>query len=155
MTSGSGISSLLDFVLFLFNMFKYHLLAMFFGFSVLGIICLPVLSALRGFFLCFSISAMIRLFGSNGIALALSVFGIGTLLTIPCYFILAVQAFSASLNLFKAVRATGGGRVPPVPYGRGYFLLWGVCFLILAVAFLAGVFITPYLTDLAAAKMIA
>ncbi len=75
-----------DFFIAALETFKYHLTALFLGLSLLGVIFIPVLSGIRGFMLSYSIAAVVRLLGGKGAWLALSVFGIRTLITIPCFF---------------------------------------------------------------------
>jgi len=118
-----------------------HLIVLFLGFSLLGAFCLPVLSGVRGFYLSFSIAAFVRVFGMDGVPVALSLFGVGTLLTLPAFFILVTQAFSASAQMAKAVFGIGTLQVGLL-YGRGYWLRLIVCFL----GILAAVFIEIYLT---------
>jgi stage II sporulation protein M len=131
---------------------KYHLLAVFLGFSVLGVVFIPALSALRGFFLCFSISAVIRCLGRKGLLLTLSLFGLNTLMTIPCYFILAAASFSASLYLLKLLRAgTPKGLTPPD--GGRLFISCGVCFLILLASALIDTYLISRLIASAASHM--
>lgn len=141
-----------EFLSALFGACKYHLIAIFLGFSILGVICIPLLSAIRGFFLCFSISAFVRLFGSSGILLALSVFGTGTLITVPCYFILAVSSFSASLYLFRMILANGG-RGALSPFGSKFFVRCGICFIILVLSALIETTLTSQLISYTASHL--
>ncbi|NLA86338.1 MAG: hypothetical protein GX847_03455, partial [Clostridiales bacterium] len=113
--------------------FKYHLLALFLGFSILGVVSIPFLSAVRGFFLSFSVSAVIKLFGSRGILLALSIFGINTLITIPCFFVLSVSAFSASLYILRLVFAKNLKNTVS-PFNRRFFVNCGICLIVLMIS---------------------
>ena len=83
------------------NNFKYQLIALFLGFSVIGVFLLPILSAVRGFFLSFSVAAIIRLLGSKGILLTLALFGVNTLITVPCFYYirLGILRFAVPLRL--------------------------------------------------------
>ena len=99
-----------DFLDALISTVKYHLAAVFLGFSVLGPLLIPLLAAVRGFFLCFSVTAVLRALGARGIGFTLSLFGIPAVVSIPCFFILSSLAFSSSLALLRAFRNQGGRR---------------------------------------------
>ena len=120
---------------------RVHLLVLFLGFSLLGVPGLPVVAGVRGFYLSFSIAAFIRVFGAGGWPLAFALFGVGALITIPCFFLLASQAFRASAHLGKSVLGLGRAQVQAL-YGRDYVLRTGVC----AVGILAAVLLELYLT---------
>ena len=123
---------------------RSHLLVVFLGFSLFGVFCLPVAAGVRGFYLSFSIAAFIRAFGAGGWPVAFSLFGVGALITIPCFFILASQAFAASANLGKA--ALGGGRLQiGTLYGRDYLLRTGGCTVGILAAVLLELYLTPAL----------
>ncbi len=132
--------------------FKYHLLAVFLGFSVLGVVCIPVVSAVRGFFLSFSISAIIRLLGSKGIFLALSMFGLNTLITLPCFFILSVSAFSASLYVLRLVFSKNV-KSAVSPFNSRYFINCGICLIVLMISALIDTYLTPHLISYAASHI--
>jgi stage II sporulation protein M len=132
--------------------FKYHLAALFLGFSVLGVFCIPALSAVRGFFLSFSVSAIIRLMGSKGILLTLSIFGINTLITIPCFFVLSVSGFSASLYLLRLVFSKNTKNTAS-PFNSRFFMNCGICLIVLMVSTLIDTYLTPYLISYAASHI--
>lgn len=132
--------------------FKYNLMAIALGFSVAGVFLVPVLSAVRGFFLCFSVAMVVRVLGDNGVALALAIFGVGTLITIPCFFILSVDAFYASAYIFRlATQRTQ--KLDAAPFNSRYFIRCGICLLVLMLSALIDVYMTPYLISLAAARI--
>ena len=72
--------------------FRYPLLAFFLGFTSLGVALLPCLTVACGFFLSFSVCCFTAAFGPDGVLLALAVFGIRCMVTLPCYFLLAVPS---------------------------------------------------------------
>ena len=133
-----------NFLSIFFNSTKYHIFSLFFAFSVLGVICVPLMMAVRGFFLCFSISVIVRLLGGQGILLALSIFGIGALITVPCLFILSAQTFSASADLLKVVFSRAG-RFAAGIYNRKFFTTAAFCFAIPALSALIDLLLTPKL----------
>ena len=72
--------------------FRYPLLALLLGLTVPGVLLLPALSALFGFFLSFAACCFARVFGGSGVLLAAAVLGLRCLVTLPCFFVVAVQA---------------------------------------------------------------
>jgi hypothetical protein len=62
--------------------FRYALIAALFGFTSLGVILMPLLMAVRGFFLSFALASFVRMFGGGGLLLAMGVFGFSCLLTV-------------------------------------------------------------------------
>lgn len=135
------------------NTAKYHIAAVFFGFSVIGFICIPLLSAVRGFFFTFSIAVIIRLYGGNGILLVLGLFGINALIALPSYFVLAAMAFSVSKNLFS-MAAYPGQRTYITPFTGRYFTCCAVCLGLLLIAAVTDTYLTVYLVQLAAKNLI-
>jgi len=121
-----------------------HLLVLFLGFSLLGVFCLPILSAVRGFYLSFSIAVFVRAFGTGGLPVALSLFGVSAVITVPCFFILVSQAFTATSELGRGVLGMGKPHIGTL-YGRGYVLRTALCFLGILAAVLLELYVTPAL----------
>ena len=121
-----------------------HLLVLFLGFSLLGALCLPLVAAVKGFYLSFSIAVFIRAFGTGGWPVAFALFGLGALITIPCFFILASQAFATSSNLGKT--ALGAGKLQAgTLYDRRYTTRIGFSALGILGAVLLELYLTPAL----------
>ena len=72
--------------------FRYPLFAFLLGFASIGVVLLPCVTAAYGFFLSFSVCCFTAAFGVDGVLLALAVFGLRCLVTLPCYFLLAAAA---------------------------------------------------------------
>ena len=134
------------------NNFKYQLIALFLGFSVIGVFLLPILSAVRGFFLSFSVAAIIRLLGSKGILLTLALFGVNTLITVPCFFIISVSAFSASLYLLRLVFSKNLKNTVS-PFSSRFFINCGICLIMLIISALIDTYLSPYLIGYAASHI--
>ncbi len=133
--------------------FRYPLLAFLLGFASIGILLLPLLSALYGFFLSFSVCCFVSVFGPKGVFLAAAVLGIRCLASLPCYFFLAVPAFVSSASL--AVLAFGSGRrAEPVRRGGSWRRLLAVCAVLLAGA-AAELVLTPALLRLTLTRILA
>lgn len=108
-----------DFFSFLWQVIRWPIFALLFGFSALGLIGLPILNGMRGFFLAFSVGAFAQTYGHNGAVGAILLLGIPAFLSVPAFFLLAAQSFSASYKL--AVRASGQGK-RELPYHQAYVL---------------------------------
>jgi len=130
----------------LWSLGKYPLLVMFLGFSLLGALGLPVISGIRGFYLSFSISAFIQAFGVEGWPVAFSLFGISALITIPCFFLLASQAFLASADLGKALMGSGKIQAGTL-YGSHYLMRTILCFHGILAAVFIEIYVTPALVS--------
>lgn len=116
---------------------RWPLAAFLLGFTALGVLCIPVLTGLRSFYLSFSIAAFAQAYGGNGLTMAFLLLGIPALAYLPAFFLLATQSFSTACAL--AGRATGQGR-RELPYHREHFFRCGVC----ATAVCVGIFLERY-----------
>ena len=123
---------------------RWPLLALLLGFTALGLLALPLLFAVRGFLLAFSIASFVRLFGGTGCLLALLVFGVGGAFSVPALFVLGVQSFMTARTLAGRVR--GESKAAP-PYGRAYWLRCGGCAAALCVCMLLDGFAVPALVS--------
>lgn len=123
--------------------FGYAALVFLLGFASLGVILIPALAGAFGFFTMYTVFCFVQSFGRYGVVLAMGVLGVRLIFTLPCFFLLASQAWSLATDL--AVMAFGRGkRSAPVLYGGRYFLLFFLC----AVCLTAGVFCERFLTPL-------
>ncbi len=147
-----GAASKPDLFAAVLDAYKYHLAALFLGLSVLGVFFIPVLSAVRGFMLSYSVSAVVRLLGGKGVGLALSVFGLRTLLTIPCFFILSICAYAMSTYIFRQ-SLSKNMKITASPFNSRTMLVCGVCLLVLFISALIDTYLTPHLIGLAASHI--
>jgi uncharacterized membrane protein SpoIIM required for sporulation len=120
---------------------KYHAAAVFFGFSILGVACVPGLAAVRGFFLCFTAASLARMYGAGGTALTAAMFASNVAIAIPCFFMLSAQSFTSSMSLIKTAARKGGARGQP--YGRRFFTRCALCIPALAASSLADALLIP------------
>ena len=123
---------------------RWPLLALLLSFTALGLLGLPVLFAVRGFLLGFSIACFVRLFGQAGCLLAALMFGVPGAVAVPALFVLGVQGFLAARTL--AGRFWGDGK-RPAPYGKRYFLRCGMCAAALCVCILLEYLAVPALVE--------
>ena len=121
---------------------RWPLAAFLLGFSALGLIGVPALSALRGFFLAFTAASFAMAYGHSGLTVAFLLQGIPALLSVPAFLLLATQSFSSAYTL--AGRGSGQGR-REFPYGRDYFLRCGLCAGVLFVSLLLECYLVPIL----------
>lgn len=126
--------------------FRYPLLAFLLGFASLGVILLPLCAAVYGFSLSFSACCFTAAFGKNGILLALCVFGLRCLISIPCFFLLAVPSFSGAAAL-AALSFGRGKRQQPFRRGGIWWLRLGIVSVLLLLGVLAELFLTPHLLN--------
>lgn len=126
--------------------FRYPLLAVLLGFASLGLALLPCLSAAFGFFLSFSVCCFTAAFGAEGVLLALAVFGLRCVVTLPCFFLLALPAWNASAVLMAL--SSGKGKHVAV-YDRGWLKRLGAVMLVLFAGVCVELLLSPKLVRLA------
>lgn len=122
--AGAGATSAPSLLLLIWEVFRWPLFTVVLGFTALGLVGIPVLFAVRGFLLSFAISSFVHLLGGVGCLLALLVFGVSGLVSVPALFVLGVQGLAAARSL--AGKVLGEGRRSS-PFGKAYFLRCGLC----------------------------
>ena len=143
---GGGVEiSLLSCVVMYFG---YAVLLFLLGFSAAGVVLIPALSGVFGFFTMYSVSCFVRCYGRAGAALALGAMVVRLVFTLPCFFLLAEAAWPLSTELF-ALSFGRGKRSSPVLYGSRYFLWFVLCAVILALGVFCERLLTPLLFRLA------
>lgn len=140
-TPGTALSAALLYL-------RYPLLAALLGFASIGVILLPGLTLVFGLFLSFSVSCFTAAFGPQGSLLALAVLGLRCLVTLPCYFLLAVPSWESAAALAR-LSFGRGRRSAPVSYGSGWWTRVGVCCLILLAGACAELLCVPPLLRMA------
>lgn len=105
----------------LWEQVRYPLAVVLLSFTALGVIAIPALFGLRGFFLSFAISAFVRMFGGDGIVFALILFGLSGVISVPVLFVLGAQGWQRSCTL-----AGRGGKRRKSDGGDRFFSL-GIC----------------------------
>ena len=135
-------SSRKDIASVLLQYFRYPLIVIVLGFASVGAVLIPGMTLLIGFLLSFSVSCFVAVFGMQGVFLAAAAMGLRCLVTIPCYFLVAVPAWGRSAAL--AVLSFGRGqRVSTVVYGREWWSTVVLCLLVLLVGACLDLFCTP------------
>ena len=126
--------------------FGYAVLLFLLGFSAAGVVLIPALSGVFGFFTMYTVSCFVRCYGRAGAALGAMV--VRLVFTLPCFFLLAEAAWPLSTELF-ALSFGRGKRSSPVLYGSRYFLWFVLCAVILALGVFCERLLTPLLFRLA------
>lgn len=131
-----------------FDSFLYPAIAFFLGFAAFGFILLPLLSGLKGFVLTFVATSIIKVLGSAGWLVSLSLYGLTSLISLPCLLILSVQAFTASFTLTGALLKRRA--VFRAVYGKVYFIRCLLCAAALIITVFIDAYLAPILASLAA-----
>ena len=143
----SGSVELPGLGLVLWETLRWPLLAALLGCTALGVVALPVLFAVRGFFFAFAVTAFVRMFGGVGGVAAFFAFGLTGMIAVPSLFVLGVQGFVSSAEL--AGRMLGDTR-RSLPFSRTYLVRLGLCGLALGLCVLLELFAVPALLRSAA-----
>lgn len=121
----------------LWRSLRWPMAAFLLGFSILGLLGIPILSAMRGFFFAFSVASFARAYGFRGVAVAFFLLGIPGLLAIPAFITLATQSLSSACSL-----AGRSGRRES-PFSRRYFTRCGICGAVFSASILLECYIVP------------
>lgn len=135
LNSGAGLEP--DMLSLLWDIFRWPLFVFAFGITPLGLLGIPVLFLMKGFLLSFSVASLFRMFGTYGLLLALSVFGVSGIVCLPAFFVLGIQAFGVSGAM--AGRIFGDNRTLPL-FQKADIVRYASCFGALCI----GLFIEYY-----------
>lgn len=123
--------------------FRYPLLAFCLGFCSLGVFLLPLLCAIQGFFLSFSVCCFASALGRSGVYLAFVAFGLRVLLTLPCMMALSRQALENACRLHGSLQQRSG-RIRAFP-DAAYIKLLGICSAVLLLGTVLEITWLPHL----------
>ena len=115
-----------------------------FGFSSLGAITIPIISAGIGFTSFYTVSCFVQSFGRTGAVMAAALTVIRLLFTLPCFLLIAGEALPRSLSLASLAL----GREKRTGYalaGGRYMMVFIVCLICLCVGVICERFLTPIL----------
>lgn len=135
----------------LWRSFRWPLAAILLGFTALGLLGIPILASVRGFFLAFSIASFARAYGREGLTVAFFLLGIPGSFSVPAFLLLSTQSLSSAYAL--AGRSGGSGR-RDLPFHRDYFFRCGVCAAAVCASLLLERYLVPALVSGAAAVLI-
>ena len=91
---------------------RWPLFAGVLGVTAFGAVAVPVVFCVRGFLLSYAVSVFLQLFGSDGLLLAVSIFGISAVLSVTALFVIGLDAFEWGRTLTNGVRYDGKERAP-------------------------------------------
>jgi len=101
----------IGYIKLLWDNVRFHLIAIFLATTFLGVVLLPALSALRGYFI--GCTASVLLCGGGGVMHAVVVLGFPLLICLPCFFVLTTDAFQFSTRTLAFIRRAGESGRPP------------------------------------------
>lgn len=116
--------------------------AFLFGFSSLGLLVVPLLSACFGFISLYTVSCFVLSFGRDGALLAAALTAIRLLFTMPCFFLVASQSLFRSISI--TLLTLGRGKRLASSGGR-YVFIFVICLICLCVGVFCERFLTPVL----------
>lgn len=124
------------------DVLKYPLIVFLCGLSAAGVLLIPAAMGVRGFFLAFSVTTFVRLYGGMGLVFSLSVFGVQCFLVFPLLMLLSAQGLISAISLMSM--ASGGGKKLSGPvFGREYFTRSLVILVLLGLCILTEYALTP------------
>lgn len=91
---------------------KYLLAVLVLGLTALGLVGLPVLFGIRGFFFSFPVACFCRVFGSRGLFPAFTLFALPALLWAPALFLAGVYGFLSAQQLLRRSLGESRGGIP-------------------------------------------
>lgn len=124
----------------LWGQVKYLLAAVILSMTSLGLAGMPVLFAVRGFFLSFPAACFCRVFGGRGLLPAFALFGLPALLWSPALFSLGVPGFLTALQRLR--RPAGEGLALG---SRAWWCRVGLCLALTLAAGLLEYWVVPVL----------
>ncbi len=120
------------------------------GFTIPGVLLIPLMVAFRGFLVSYTIASCVRVFGSlDGILFSLSLLGIPLLICLPCLFLIGTHSLLDSRTLLgAAVRKTRAD-----VFRKNHFTRFAATLCVTAIAAAAEWLLCPLLAGLAAARL--
>ena len=142
-SSQGGYSNIFLYFTNLLNLLKYPLILFLFGFTIFGIGVIPVVVGIKGYALAFAFSTYIRVFDHQAIQAILISFGLQSVLSLPCIFLMAICGLQLSWKLFHmnflhTAKARAGK-----PDLRLYITYFIICLFVLFLTALIDTFIIP------------
>lgn len=132
----------------LWEQMRYLLAAVILGVTAIGVVGLPVLFGVRGFFFTFSVGCFFRVFGGAGLLPALVLFGLPALLWAPGFFVAGTQGLSNAQALLR--RGFGEGRSELPVCQMPYWVRTGLCCVLFVVCSALEYVVVPVLLKAAA-----
>lgn len=129
----------------LVSLYKYPMVIFLLGYTAFGIFFIPVVLILRGYFISFCVTSIVRGLGYKGLLTAFSIYGLQTVLSIPCLLVISMKAMRASQGFLSLVREEKDRRlISPIP--ERYFLCFLICIACLTFCAVLEVLLVPKLS---------
>ena len=141
-------SSLEAFFSTLWGYFRYPIISFLLSFSAIGVLLLPVVALIFGFFLSFSVSCFTAAYGIHGVVLSFAVIGVRCMVTLPCFMIVSVHAFRKSAFMVGSVFGRGRRAIAPQS-GLSYLRCLCILLLILILGVCVDMYLSPQFLRLA------
>ena len=122
---------------------RYLLAAGILGVTAIGVVGLPVLFCVRGFFFSFSVGCFFRVFGSAGLLPALVLFGLPALVWAPGLFLAGTQGWLNAYRLLR--RGLGEGRSELLVGQPTFWARMGLCCVLFFICGALEYFVVPVL----------
>ena len=116
-----------------FNLVKYPILMFLSGFTVFGSIIVPICLISKGFSISFSITAIVQALGRKGVILAFAIFGLQTLISIPCFLVISASSIEGSYYIANTVFKRRKQLNQNLPNYKRHLYLFLFCSLLLLV----------------------
>lgn len=126
----------------LWGQLKFFLAALALGLTGLGVIGLPVLFGVRGFFFTFPVACFFRVFGVSGFFPAFLLLGLSALLWAPALFLIGVPGFLSAQRQLRRSMGEGRGEIPT---SGAYWSRAGLCVGLSLAAGLLEFWVVPVL----------
>lgn len=132
----------------LWGYFRYPIISYLLSFSSIGVLLLPIVALIFGFFLSFSVSCFTAAYGSYGVVVSFAVIGVRCMVTLPCFLIVSVHAFRKSAFMANSVFGRCRRAIAPQ---SGLFHLKSLCVLslILILGVCIDIILSPQFLHLA------
>ena len=123
--------------------FRYPMLAVILGALIPGFLLFPAVASVFGFFLSYAVCCFARAFGIAGVLMGAVMFGPRCLVTLPCFFVLAVPAFREALCYIQDCLFFHGKRLPKQRAWKGAWFSLSMIAAVLLLAALAETLFMP------------
>lgn len=113
-----------------------------FGFTVLGVLVIPLTVALKGFLLSFMITSFIKVFSIQGLLYSAVIMVVPAVIMLPCMFVLATQGGFHSLALLF-MYFSKGRHMDAFILPRNYVTKFIVCLVALFFSVIYEIYLSP------------
>lgn len=131
-----------------FNLTKYLFIIFLLSFTVFGYIIIPIIVSLKSFFLTFSISTVLQLYGIKCFFLSMSMFGIQAFLSIPTLLLTAASGVEISKCFSVFLKNPNGNNTNKNKLILKYVIVFFTLMLALLLFTFLDITVTPLLVSL-------